>query len=178
MPRMTTDTVMEAIRTIRLDFGYKPTLLLFDYLQIIPVTHARDRVQQVSEVPILVKELALQIGAPAIAGVQATRAVDQREVKIPEMSDAMWAAAIEQTADKIFGLWRPWQTEDPGKIIRLLDGREYPVSETLLVIRLLKQRGDRGRHTWAMYFDPAYLKLTVMATDEHSDERGEDWWQK
>jgi len=178
MPRMTTETVMEAIRTIRLDFGYKPTLLLFDYLQIIPVLHARDRVQQVSEIPILVKELALQIGAPAIAGVQATRTVDLREAKIPEMSDAMWAAAIEQTADKIFGLWRPWQTEDPSTTITLHDGRVYPVSETLLVIRLLKQRGDRGRHTWAMYFDPAYLKLTVMETEEPTDEQGEAWWQK
>ena len=170
-PRMTPDVVLTSIETMRKDYGVKPALMLFDYMQMIPVNQARDRIQQVTEVPIRIKELALRIGAPAIVGVQASRAVDSRMEKIPQMQDAQWASSIEQTSDKIFSLWRPYQTEDRGKRIKFGE-REIEVTENLLILRLLKQRGDRGRHTWAMYFDPAYLKLAELDTRQ---EEAKEW---
>jgi len=161
-PRMTPDVVLGAIETMENDFGVQPSLLLFDYMQLIPVTHARDRVQQVTEVPHLIKELALRVGAPAIVGVQAGRDVDDRVSKIPELRHAQWASSIEQTSDKVFALWRPWQTEPPDSAPVELEGKSYVVNEQLLIIRMLKQRGDSGRWTWAMYFHPAYLKLAEL----------------
>lgn len=161
MPRMTPDVVLGAIESMFVDYKVRPSLMLFDYMQLIPVSHARDRIQQVTEVPILVKELALRVGAPAVVGVQARREVDLRDEKIPEMRDAQWASSIEQTSDKVFGLWRPFQTEEPGKLV-MLGNDSFTVNEKLMIIRLLKQRGDRGRRTWGMYFDPAYLKLAEM----------------
>jgi len=160
-PRMTPDVVLGAIETMREDYGVKPALMLFDYMQLIPVDNYRDRVQQVTEVPHRIKELALRIGAPALVGVQASRDVDNRTEKIPEMRDAQWASSIEQTCDKVFGLWRPYQTEEEGKTIELGADR-FTVNEHLLIVRMLKQRGDRGRYTWGMYFDPAYLKLAQL----------------
>lgn len=165
-PRMTPEAVLKAIETMQADFGVKPTLLLFDYIQIIPTERARDRIQQVTEMPILIKELALRLGAPAVAGVQAGRDVDGRAIKLPEMRDAQWASSIEQTSDKVFSLWRPWQTEQPSQMIELLDGMRAEVTEWLFVMRLLKQRGERGRHTWALYFEPHRLRLAEMETNE------------
>ena len=148
---------------MREDFNVKPTLLLFDYLQLIPIRGMSDRVQRITEVPIKVKELALRIGCPAIVGVQARREVDDRKEKIPDMRDAQWASSIEQTSDKAFGLWRPARTEAPNSMVEI-EGTEkaYKVNNHLLVLRLLKQRGDKGRFTWAMYFHPAYLKLAEL----------------
>jgi hypothetical protein len=162
-PRMTPNVVLGAIETMQADFGVRPTLMIFDYIQLIPTEQAKDRVQQVTEMPIKIKELALRVGAPAVAGVQAARAVDGRREKIPEIRDAQWASSIEQTSDKVFGLWRPWQTEEPDDVIELGDSR-YQTNEWLLILRLLKQRGDRGRHTWAMYFQPQYMKLALLET--------------
>lgn len=164
VPRMTPDVVLEAIESMRDDFGVRPTLLLFDYLQLVPIPHASERVQQVTEAPIRIKEVALRVGAPAVAGVQASRDVDNRQEKLAEIRDAQWASSIEQTADKVFSLWRPARTEAIGKHIESENGHRYEVTETLMLIRMLKQRMDRARFTWAMYFNPAYLKLAELET--------------
>lgn len=161
-PRMTIDAVLGAIETMEADYEVKPVLMLFDYMQLIPSKSYKDRVQQVTEVPILVKELALRLGVPAAVGVQARREVDDRREKIPELRDAQWAASIEQTADKVFGLWRPVQTEKKGAVVSIEGGHDYPVTDNLIVLRMLKQRGDVGRRTWGLYFDMACLKLAEM----------------
>jgi len=162
VPRMTPEIVLGAIESMEADFGVKPTLMLFDYMQLVPIPGMNDRVQRVTEVPIRVKELALRIGCPAVVGVQARREVDDRNVKIPEMRDAQWASSIEQTSDKVFGLWRPCQTEENGSLVEIEGAGEYVVNDRLMIIRMLKQRGDKGRHTWGMYFAPEFLKLAEM----------------
>jgi len=164
-PRMTPDAILSTIEAMEEDFDVKPTLMLFDYMQLIPVLNIRDRVQRVTEVPIRIKELALRIGCPAIVGVQARREVDDRLEKIPGMRDAQWASSIEQTSDKVFGLWRPVITEESGGTLSI-DGTPgiYKINERLLIIRMLKQRGEQGRHTWAMYFAPEYLTLAELET--------------
>lgn len=164
MPRMTPEVVLEAIETMHEDYGVKPVLMLFDYMQLVPVAHYRDRVQRVTEVPILIKQLALRIGVPAVVGVQASRKVDERAIKIPEINEAQWASSIEQTSDKVFGLWRPCQTEELGQRIELFDGGQYEVTERLFILRMLKQRGDMGRWTWALHFQMEYLRLCELET--------------
>jgi replicative DNA helicase len=176
MARMTPEVILGAIESMREEFGVKPTLLLFDYLQLIPILGMSDRVQRITEVPIKVKELALRIGCPAIVGVQARREVDDRKEKIPDMRDAQWASSIEQTCDKTFGLWRPIRTETANSMIEIEGSdKSYQVNDRLLILRLLKQRGDRGRHTWGMYFAPEYLKLAEMETKTAAETPG-SWW--
>lgn len=172
--RMTPEIVLEAIESMREDYGVRPALMLFDYLQLIPVDAAKDRVSQVTEAPIRIKEVALRTGAPAIIGVQAGRAVDQRRAKIPEMADCQWGSSIEQAVDKLFALWRPIITEEPGELIDI-GSHTYKIDEHLLVLRMLKQRGDRGRYTWAMYFDPANMKLAEMKTEIGPAKEGFAW---
>ena len=159
--RMTPEVVYQAIESMRQDFGVKPTLLLFDYLQLIPSKNHSERMEQVAEAPIRIKELAQTVGAPAVAAVQASRRVDTYKEKLPESGDAQWSSAIEQTSDKLFSLWRPILTEETATIVGE-SGREYPVTDTLLLVRKLKERFNRGRFTIPMYFEPAYLKLAEM----------------
>jgi len=164
-PRMTPDLVLDAIESMREDFNIRPTLMLFDYLQLIPTLRAQDRVQQVTEMPIRIKELAMRIGAPAIAGVQASREVDSQQIKIPEARHAQWASSIEQTSDRILSLWRPALTEGANGVVQLGE-QSFQITENLLIIQMLKQRGDRGRYRWGMYFDPALMRLAELETRE------------
>lgn len=160
-PRMTPEIVYRAIEEMHGTYGVTPHLLLIDYMQLIPIEGTQDRVAAVTEVPIRVKELAMRVGCPAILAVQAGRGVDQRDEKIPALTDAQWASSIEQTCDKVFGLWRPWQTEEHDAVIDL-EGQKCQVTETLLIMRMLKQRFESGRWTWPLYFAPQYLKLAAL----------------
>lgn len=176
MPRMNLDAVLGAIESMQADFGIKPTLMLFDYIQLIPVDGIQDRQRRVTEVPPMVKELALRVGSPAVCGVQAAREVDDLKFKIPEMQHAQWASSIEQAADKLFSLWRPYRSEGPeGEPVRLTkNSRAYLITPELTILRMLKQRGDDGRATWALFFAPQYLKLAEMETEQGHSQGGTD----
>lgn len=163
MPRMTLPSVLNCIEHMERDYGKRPTLLLFDYLQLIPVQGAADRVSQVLESPPLIKELAQRVGVPAVCGVQASREVDTLKVKIPQKHHMQWGSSVEQAADKLFGLWRPWTTEQPDdEPIEIAPGQFAPIKPDLLVMQMLKQRGDDGRFTWGLHFAPQYLRLEEL----------------
>lgn len=171
-PRMTLTAVLECIEYMERDFNVKPTLLLFDYLQLIPVQGAHNRVDQVLEAPPLIKELAMRVGVPAVCGVQAAREVDNLKAKIPQPHHCQWGSSIEQAADKLFGLWRPWRTEPPGQEpIEIMPGKFAPITPELLVMQMTKQRGDEGRHTWGLHFAPQYLKLTGLEIESEEVTR-------
>lgn len=164
-PRLTLSSVLDCIEYMGRDFDVKPTLLLFDYLQLIPIEGARNRTEQVLEAPALIKETAIRIGAPAVCGVQASREVDSLSVKIPQPRHCQWGSSIEQAADKLFGLWRPWVTESPGaEPIEVAPGRCVQIKPETLILQMTKQRGDSGRHTWGLHFAPQYLRLADMET--------------
>lgn len=159
-PRMYADIIYEAIQALYYDYGKRPVLLLFDYIQIMPVTGNKAKMDEVSAAAYQAKELFTSTGTPGIVGVQASRGVDQYADQIPKMSDAQWSSAIEQTADKQLGLWRPSRTHDPEKTpVISLNNRQYTNDENLFVIRLLKQRFDAGFGTWAVHFCPQTLEL-------------------
>jgi replicative DNA helicase len=162
-PPMTVDMVYQAIRDMYHEFSVRPTLICLDYLQIIPILgeHAdKERVAMVTEATIQAKHLAMEVACPIIAGVQASREVDNRHVKIPAMSDAQWSSAIEQTADKQIALWRPIRTEDLDDDPQVkVGGVTYDITENLLVIKLLKQRFDSGTGVWAVNFIPQTLEM-------------------
>ena len=104
------------------------------------------------------KELLVRVGCAGIVGVQASRAVDQRDWKVPQLSDAQHCSAIEQTCDKYFSFWRPWLTEDHNDAIPV-NGKGYPNDKNFFIMEMSKQRFEDGRHIWPMYFSPAELKI-------------------
>jgi replicative DNA helicase len=159
-PRMTPDVLYKAIYSIEEDYSIKPALVVIDYIQIVPVERARDRIQQVGEAIVKSKELAADIGAPILMCVQARRDVDQYKSKIPAAGDCQWASQIEQAADKLLGIWRPFLTEDVEFI--KVNGIEVQVSQNLFIAKLLKQRWSAAGQTFFLRFDPAAVKLADL----------------
>jgi hypothetical protein len=164
MPRMFPEMVFGAIESLKADYGVKPTLMCFDYIQMIPIRHQSKRHEQVMEAAHSSKELAKAIACPAAVAVQARRDVDDRTIKIPTLRDAQWASDIEQVTDKYFSQWRPWLTEPHDGTVTI-NGLPLPVTEELMILSMLKQRYENGRATWALHFQPQYLRLCDLETD-------------
>lgn len=159
-PRLTPETVYRTMQVIQEEYHRQINLLCFDYLQIVPVQHARDRIQQVTEIPIRVKELAQRIGCPVVLAAQAGREVDHLSPPIPRMTDCQWSSSIEQTADLVLALWRPYNTHGPGPLVKVSDA--FPpisITDKLLVMKMLKQRFKAGHYVWPLWFDPETLAL-------------------
>jgi len=165
-PVMTLDVLLKGIESVQEDFGLRPTLVCLDYLQLIPCPGSSTRVDQVSDAIVGAKMLGMQIDVPFVLGAQASRDVDNYQIKLPSMRDVQWSSQAEQHADKLFGLWRPALTESANaqgeEPLIKVEGHAYPAKKELLIIRMLKQRGDDGRHTWALHLEPQLLKLTEL----------------
>jgi replicative DNA helicase len=168
-PRLTPANVWKTIQVIQEEYHREITLLCFDYLQIVPIERARDRVQAVTEIPIRIKELAMSIGCPVVLAAQAGRQVDEYKWPIPALADCQWGSSIEQTADLVLSLWRPYNTYGPNAEpvpAGVIDDRPYPVTDKLLVMRMLKQRFEQGHYTWPLYLDPETLDLGYMTVQQ------------
>lgn len=164
-PTMTVDVVYNAIETMYEEYGIRPTLVCLDHLQVVKTDKGGDRMTQVTEATYAAKELAMKVGAPIIAGVQAGRKVDDYQRPVPIMSDAQWSSAIEQTADKQIGIWRPSKTHDRDEHQTItVNNVEYMNEEDLFVVKLLKQRFERGYGVWAIRFTPQTLEVNDYET--------------
>ena len=168
-PRLTPENVWRTIRVIQEEYHREITLLCFDYLQIVPIDHARDRVQAVTEIPIRVKELAMAVGCPVVLAAQAGRQVDGYQWPIPTLADCQWGSSIEQAADLVLALWRPYNTFGPDAEpipAGIIGDDPYPVTENLLCMRMLKQRFLSGHRTWALSLNPETLELKHMSVQK------------
>ena len=91
----------------RLQVDHDLSLLVVDYLQLIqPRTSSENMVQQITEVSRGLKGLARELNIPVLAVSQLSRAVDQREVKVPRLSDLRESGSIEQDADVVLFIYR------------------------------------------------------------------------
>ena len=157
-PLMTLDAIYECIRVLRYEHNIEPVLLCLDYLQKIPIRGKRSRTEEVTEASHETKMLAMELPVPIIAGVQASRQTEQHKIAIPTMADCQWASAIEQDADKQIALFRPSKVIQCGEMIEVA-GHDIPVEKFLLLIKLLKQRGDEGSGIWPVHFEPHTLTM-------------------
>jgi replicative DNA helicase len=82
-------------------------LIMIDYLQLMQSERpSSNRVQEVSEITRELKGLARELDVPVVAAAQLSRAVEQRQVKKPMLSDLRESGSIEQDADVVMFIYR------------------------------------------------------------------------
>lgn len=82
-------------------------LLIVDYLQLVRGDGESEETR-ISSVAKALKGLAKELGIPVIALAQLNREVEKRARREPQLSDLRGSGEIEQTADQIWFLCRPY----------------------------------------------------------------------
>ncbi|MBI4094800.1 MAG: replicative DNA helicase [Candidatus Liptonbacteria bacterium] len=91
----------------RLQVEHGLGLLVVDYLQLMTSrSHSDNIVQQVTEISRGLKALARELNVPVLALSQLSRAVDQRDYKVPRLSDLRESGSIEQDSDVVLFIYR------------------------------------------------------------------------
>ncbi len=97
------------IRTMarRLQAEHGLGLLIIDYLQLIQPRSSYDSpVQAITEISRSLKALAKELNVPVLALSQLSRAVEQRAIRKPKLSDLRESGSIEQDADVVMFIYR------------------------------------------------------------------------
>ncbi len=81
-------------------------LIVLDYLQLVHGNRQESRVQEVSEVSQELKNMARELDVPVIALSQLSRRVEERQDRMPQLSDLRDSGSIEQDADIVMFIHR------------------------------------------------------------------------
>jgi len=144
----------------RLQAEHGLSLIIVDYLQLIqPRTGSENMVQQITEISRGLKGLARELNIPVIAVSQLSRGVEQREVKLPRLSDLRESGAIEQDSDVVLFIYR----KDRDKM------NISPEEENIAEIIIAKHRnGPLG--TVKLKFDPEKVSFRSLDTVHQNPE--------
>lgn len=168
-PAVSAGRIMRIIEQAARDDGIRPRLIVLDYLQLMKADgtglSVRSKTDHVTAASNGAVTLSRTFNCPVVLAVQAGREVDQRQIKIPTMSDMQHASAIEQDADNIIGLWRPAidyaEELAAGQVPNLdLGPMQLGVTSTLMVMGVIKSRNDAaaGRR-FGVHLDPVTHKV-------------------
>ena len=81
-------------------------MIVLDYLQLVHGNNRESRVQEISEVSQELKNMARELNVPVIALSQLSRRVEERQDRVPQLSDLRDSGSIEQDADVVMFIHR------------------------------------------------------------------------
>ncbi len=146
----------------RLQVEYGLDLLIVDYLQLIrPRTNSDSMVQQITEISRGLKALARELKVPVFALSQLSRGVEQRDHKVPRLSDLRDSGSIEQDADVVMFIYRKDKGHDALSDVGGDGGFAAGPSENAIQILIAKHRnGPVGEVEFA--FDPERVSFRTI----------------
>ncbi|MBU2052256.1 MAG: replicative DNA helicase [Patescibacteria group bacterium] len=104
-PGMSIMEMRTKARRLQVEHGVE--LLIVDYLQLAHSRNLENRVQEISEVSMGLKNLARELKIPILALSQLSRAVEHRGgTKKPQLADLRESGGIEQDADVVMFMYR------------------------------------------------------------------------
>jgi replicative DNA helicase len=144
----------------RLQLESQLDLVVVDYLQLIqPRAGGSDNmVQQVTEISRGLKAVARELQVPVIAVSQLSRAVDQREGKVPRLSDLRESGSLEQDADVVLFLYRKDR-----------ERQEVPLEEQNVTEIIIAKHRNGPTGSVKLKFDPeqvSFRDMDVYHTEE------------
>ncbi len=144
----------------RLKMEHSLDLIIIDYVQLImPMRFSENVVQQFTEISHGLKALARELNVPVLAISQLSRAVDQREIKIPRLSDLRETGSWEQDADVVMFIYR----KDKDKINPTIDEQN-----TADIIIAKHRNGPTG--AVSLKFDPEKVSFVEIDTMHQTNE--------
>ena len=147
-------------------------LVIVDYLGLIR-GEGKSRYEEITNISIALKGLALQLGVPVLALSQLSREVERRDDKRPQLSDLRDSGQLEQDADTVLFCYRDeycLEREKPDvddvELWAKWDQARQRASNRLEIIVAKQRQGEIG--TAHMMFNPA----TNVIWDEGARSRG------
>jgi replicative DNA helicase len=109
-PAMTIAKLRATARALKRKHGLR--VLVVDYLGLMDGTDPKQpRTYQLEEITKGLKQLAKQLGIAVLLLVQLSRKVEERVDQMPILSDLRDSGAIEQDADIVIFVHRPWKAK-------------------------------------------------------------------
>lgn len=133
----TPNQILSKCRKLKREKGLD--LIMIDYLQLMTADSKSDNRQtEVSDISRKMKILAKEINVPVILLSQLSRAVEQRQGKMPMLSDLRESGAIEQDADIVMFIHRP----DPPTPASTEEPQEKPKDYTVQLVIAKHRNGE------------------------------------
>lgn len=127
--------------------------VIVDYLQLMDLEGAENRVNEIAKITRSLKRLAREMDVPVIALSQLSRSVEQRQNKRPQLSDLRESGSIEQDADIVMFIYR--------------DEYYNPQSDKKKTAELIIAKHRNGEvGTIELYFDAALTKFANLLKGE------------
>jgi replicative DNA helicase len=118
-------------------------MIVIDYLQLMTGNTKGNREQEISSITRGLKKLAKSLDIPVIALSQLSRAVESRQNKRPMLSDLRESGSIEQDADVVSFLFRPYYYAELSGDKELMNATDKNLAEVITA----KNRGGQVKTT-------------------------------